>query len=90
MLCRSNLCRYLREVVEVKVGIVSVCCIHWVSSGVGRMGNFASVLRKWAPLVVLSKYNVRVIRDLIQSCWVIRGRFKDPPYLARMCVVRPV
>ena len=55
-----------------------------------RSGNFTSVLHKWAPLVVLSKYNVRVIGDRIQSCWDMRGRLRDPPCLASMCVVSPV
>ena len=65
MLWSISLCRYFREVVGVNVGIFCVCLIHCVSSGVGRRGNFVSVLLKWAPLVVLSRYNVLVIGDLI-------------------------
>ena len=41
----------------------SIC----VSNGVGRRGNLSSVLFRHVPLVVLSRNNVRVIGDLIQS-----------------------
>ena len=44
MLWRMNLCRYLRESVGVSVGMVCAWCIHWVSKGVGRRGNFSSWL----------------------------------------------
>ena len=87
MLCNISLCRYFREVVGFNVGIFCAWLIHCVSSGVGRRGNFASVLLKWAPLVVLSRYSVLVIGDLIQSCWVMRGRCSDPPCLASMYFV---
>ena len=90
MLWSISLWRYFREVVGVNVGIFCACCIHCVSSGVGRRGNFSSVLCKWAPLVVLSRYRVLVIGDLIQSCWVMRGRFSDPPCLASMYFVNPL
>ena len=56
----------------------------------GRRGNFASVFFRWVPLIILSKYNVRVIGNLIQSCEDMRGRFRDPPYLASICVIRPL
>lgn len=56
-----NLCRYLRDIVGV-----CVCCIHCVSSGVGRRGNCSSLLLRWMSLVVLNKNDVRVIGDLIQ------------------------
>ena len=41
-------------------------------------------------LVVLSKNNVLVIGDLIQSCWHMRGKSSDLPYLASICMVNPV
>ena len=90
MLCNISLCRYFREVVGFNVGIFCAWLIHCVSSGVGRRGNCASVLLKWALLVVLRRYNVLVIGDLIQSCWDIRGKFNDPPCLASMCFVNPL
>ena len=55
ILCSISLCRYFREVVGVDVGKFCVCCIHYVSSDVGRRGNFCSVFFKWAPLVVFSR-----------------------------------
>ena len=67
---------------RVSVGILCVCRIHCVSSGIGRKENLSSVLMRWVPLVVLSRNNVHVIGNLIQSWWDMRGRSSDPPCLA--------
>ena len=56
----------------------------------GRRGNFSSLLLRWMPLVVLSRNNVRVIGDLIQSWRDMRGRLSDPPCLASMYLVIPL
>ena len=90
MLCSISLCRYFREVVGVIVGIFCACCVHCLSSDVGRRGNFCIVLFKWAPLVTFSRKRVLVIGDRIQSCWVMRGRLSDPPCLASMWFVSPL
>ena len=42
------------------------------------------------PLIVLSKNSVRVIGDRIQSWRDMRGRLRDPPFLASMCLVNPL
>ena len=40
--------------------------------------------------MVLSRKNVRVIGDLMQSWRDIRGKLSAPPCLASMCVVKPL
>ena len=55
MLCSISLCRYFREIVGVNVGKFCAYCINCVSSGVGRRGNFCSVLFKRTPLVVFNR-----------------------------------
>ena len=42
------------------------------------------------PLVVLSRNNVCVIGDLMQSWRDMRGRFSDPPCLAGIYLVNPL
>ena len=54
----------------------------------GRRGNFSSVFFKWAPLIVFSRYNVLVIGNLMQSCWDMRGRFRDPLCFPSMCLAK--
>ena len=56
----------------------------------GRRGNFSSLLLRWMPLVFLSRNNVRIIGDIIQSWRDMRGRLNDPPCLANMCLVNPL
>lgn len=90
MLCSIGLCRFLREIVGVSVGMLCAWRIHCVSSGVGRRGFFSSVLLRQMLLFVLSKNNVLVIGDLIQSCWDMRGKSSDPLYLTSICMVNPV
>ena len=55
----------------------------------GRREKFPSLLLRWMSLVVLSRNNVRVIGDLIQSWRDMRGRLNDPPCLASMYLVNP-
>ena len=51
--------------------VFCVCLIHCVSSGVRKRRNFASVVFKWAPLVVVIRYNVFVIGDFIVGVHVV-------------------
>ena len=90
MLCNINLCKYFRDIVGVRVGILCAWRIHCVSNGVGKTGNFSSLLLRCIPLVVLSRNNVRVIGDLIQSWWDMRGSCSDPSCLASICFVSPL
>jgi hypothetical protein len=90
MLWSISLCKYFRGIVGVNVGIF-LClthplCFEWC----GKKGEFSSVLLRWAPLIVLSRNNVRVIGDLIQSYWDMHGMFSDPPCLVSMCFVNPL
>ena len=62
-------------------------CFKWC----GEEGEFfQDALLKWAPLVVLNKYNVLMIGDLIQSFGDMRGRFSDLSCLTNMYVVSPL
>ena len=90
ILCISNLCNNLSEVLGFRPCSICASCIHAFSSGDGFNRKLFIVLFRWTPASCLSKNNVLVIGDLTQWWYLMRVISLDPPYLARMNCIRPV
>jgi hypothetical protein len=73
----------------MKCGIVDITSIHCLSKGVIRRGKLFSSLLRWMLVSFLSKNNVFVIGDRVQSCRVRRCRLKAPPNFPSTKLTRP-
>jgi hypothetical protein len=73
----------------MKYGIAEVTSIHCLSKGVIRRGKLFSSLLRWMLAKFLSRNNVLMIGDRVQSCRVRRCRLRAPPNFASTKLTRP-
>ena len=66
ILCNSNFCSNLNEVLEFRPCRFCASLNHAVSSGDGFNKKLSSVLFRWTPASCLSRNSVLVIGDLTQ------------------------
>ena len=91
MLWINSLCKSLRDKVELRCGSSFVACVrHSCSNSVICSRKFSFVLLRWIPPAVFKRNSVRIVGDLMQSCWVILGISSAPPYFASMCCISPL
>lgn len=53
------------------------------------MGNERFEVVAWISYSLSSRKSVRAMGDLVQACCLSLGRWREPPYLADMYLVRP-
>ncbi len=63
--------------------------LHAISSGVFLIGKVVFVVVIWISYSLWSRKSVRAIGDREHACCFSLGRWREPPYLAVIYLVRP-